>query len=186
MNRKLMRRLAPAVLGAALASALIGCSPSEQRLDGSRHEIFPSNEALLASSDAMVTGTVVSQSEKMLDGDMAPTTFSEMKVETSFAPEGLASKQTSSPKVAVHAGNTITVMQLGGKGWETPYPILKEGETYLLMLNDSGLSDLQGFYTTGGPAGIFVQTKEGYAPTSTDGDELTAFSSSQLQSLPER
>lgn len=186
MNTKLIRCLVPAFVGAVVASALFGCAPSERTLEGARHEIYSSNNALVASSDAMVTGTVVSQSEKQLGDDMAPTTFSEVKVEVSYAPDGLASRLTSPSAVQVKPGGTITVIQLGGKGWETPYQLLQEGKTYLLLLTDSGLSDLQGFYTTGGPAGIFTQAESGFAPTSTDGDQLTPYSTSQLQGIPAR
>ncbi|UNK71372.1 hypothetical protein [Microbacterium sp. H1-D42] len=186
MNTRLIRRLVPALVGTVLASALIGCAPSEKSLEGARHEIYSSNEAVIESSNAMVTGTVVSQSETQLDGDMAPTTFSEVKVETSYAPKGLAAKLTDSSVTQIRTGVTVTVMQLGGKGWETPYQLLKEGETYLLMLSDSMLAERPGFYTTGGPAGIFSQTDVGFAPTSTDGDALTPYSVSQLQAIPAR
>lgn len=186
MNTKLTRRLVPALAGVVLASGLIGCTPSDMTLEGARHEIYSSNDALVASSDAMVTGTVVSQSEKQLGDDMAPTTFSEVKVEASYAPEGLATKLANPSTVQVKRDGTIIVMQLGGKGWETPYQLLQEGKTYLLLLNGSGLNELQGFYTTGGPAGIFTQTESGFAPTSTDGDQLTPYSTSQLQGIPTR
>ncbi|WP_341940723.1 hypothetical protein [Microbacterium sp. LWH10-1.2] len=157
-----------------------------QKLDGSRHEIFSSNQELIEASEVMVTGTVLSQQEKTIGDDLAPTTFSEVEVIASFTPEGLARNTPENSAPQIRAGDTITVMQLGGKGWDTPYPLLAEKQTYLLLLNSSGVEGVDGYYTAGGPAGIFTPTASGFEPTSTDGDKLTAISSADLKGLPQQ
>lgn len=186
MKRTKLRHGVTFLAALLLASTVAGCSPGAQKLDGSRHEIFSSNQSLIEASEVMITGIVISQQEKTIGKDLAPTTFSEVEVIASYAPDGLARSAPQGDVAQVHTGDTITVLQLGGKGWDTPYTLLAPKQTYLLLLNASGVEGLDGYYTSGGPAGIFTPTAAGFAPTSDDGDELTAISSADLKGLPQQ
>lgn len=169
-----MRRmsLVPAAVLAALVLAASGCS--SQGVSGSRHTIYDSYESLAADSAAVVIGRVASQYEDTLEGASVPHTVSVVEVVEEPTVEGVAAKLEANRAVSLSSGTVIEVRQLGGADFEeTPAPLMRVGEEYLLFLTPSGLDGefASQYFVTGANAGLFT----------IDGDDFT-----QLTDSPDR
>lgn len=153
MTISLGKRMTAVVATALLLIAASGCSSTTQTgMDGSRHELFESLQALSGASSAVAVVEVIDQTTTT---DDIPTTISTVKVIESFTPEGLAEALAVDPsKVA----DSIQVRQMGAAGMGLPYSILQIGDKYLLFLTPSGLEGKEAvqFYITGGSAGMYT------------------------------
>lgn len=134
--------------------------------EGSRARLYASLDELALDSDAIVTGTVVSQE---VVRDILPThDFTLSQVEISSITKGT--------QIVNH--EVITVRQHGSASQTPPAPLMEVGSDYLLFLVQSGLSgDLAAhFYVTGANAGLYRNN--------TDGTGFVQMAASEGENLP--
>jgi hypothetical protein len=169
-----MTRLHPLVAGSILAcAALILASCATSSIDGSRHQLYDSVDALSSDSSAIVVGSVGTQ--EIVDADI-PFTVSTLTIERTFSTPTLGGNLDGAVE-PLSPGMTIKVRQIGSTDiGSIPAPILSSGGTYLLFLTPTMLpSDRSGtdFYITGGSAGMYASDGPNFARVDPDsGDSL--------------
>lgn len=149
-----------AAIIAAAAVGLGGCStPGSVHMDGSRSELYDSVQGISADSSMVAVVEVTDQEVLTASSDRdIPYTLSTVSLISTFAPTGLARELPEGvTATAAKPGNQIVVRQMGTAEMETPAPILKTGEKYLLFLTPSMLEGeaASQYYVTGGSAGVF-------------------------------
>jgi hypothetical protein len=165
-KRKLV--IVTALVLVPLGASLAGCStPGSSGMHGSRAELYDSVQGLAA--DSSIAAVVEVQSQQVLnpasDRDFAYT-LSTVSVVSTLSPKGLASELPANvPTDPVSDGSEIVVRQMGTVDIETPAPILKAGEQYLLFLVPSMLEGeaASQFWVTGGSAGVYEVSGDDFA-----------------------
>lgn len=159
---RLRKPVGSVLLVASITAGLVACGTTETSgMHGSRAELYNSVEAISADSSLVAVVTVKSQDvlKAATDRDI-PYTLSTVSVVTTYAPEGLGTENLEGSKasVRVEAGSEIVVRQMGTSEIDTPAPVLKAGENYLLFLHPTMLEGeaASQFYVTGGSAGIYA------------------------------
>ena len=144
----------------SVAGGLVACStPGTVQMDGSRSELYDSVQGIAADSSLVAVVEVRSQEvlKPASDKDI-PYTLSTVSLISTFSPTGLARELPNGVNATqMTAGSEIIVRQMGTSEMDTPAPILKAGEEYLLFLTPSMLEGEAGsqFYVTGGSAGVY-------------------------------
>lgn len=168
-------------IGLALTALLLsGCITTGS--SGSRGETYESLNALVGDSAVVAE---VKVTEQTVDTALAPMTLSTAEVVEPFAPEGLAStleSSTTGTSLEVESGASVTIRQLGTPDMtQTPAPLLKVGESYLVFLRPTELKGdpATTFYIVGGDAGIYSGSNGSYQRYSNEHgdilpDKLTA------------
>lgn len=151
-----------------LAASIAGCStPETSGMHGSRTELYKSVEGIAA--DSSIAAVVEVRSQEVLkpasERDFA-FTLSSVTVVSTLTPKGLANELASTVQTdPLSDGSEIVVRQMGTADIETPAPILKTGEQYLLFLVPSMLEGeaASQFWVTGGSAGVYEVAGDDFA-----------------------
>lgn len=165
---------------ALVPSTLVGCSTSESTSSdttgGSRAKMYASLNGVIADSSVVITGTVRSQvSEPDPPSNRSPHTLSTLVLATNLHLAGLQSAPLSNGVLA--PGSEAIVRQIGIPGGHSEAPLLRVGDSYLLMLTPSSLPGEAGkqYYVTGVTAGLWRADRSGgYVQPLNQGDELPA------------
>lgn len=127
-------------------------------IDGSRAKVYDSVDSLLEDSSLVVTATVTRQ-ESGVDAQL-PVTISAVTIDAVHKSSGPSTQK-------VIPGSQIRVLQIGTSETEQDYPLIRDGELYLLFLTTSTnwSSSNREYYVTGVWAGVYeasvaVRTRE--------------------------